>query len=176
MRRDLRTATQSGQTGEVRMDLRTAMERTRPRSGRSMETGEQVRTAGGLAQPGGDAGAASWEMRAAAGLEQTSSKRRCRAAAAAAKSSRPRPSLFLSLSPREAARTRSKCHRAGNFPRKSIYALTSRRGSSGVDARSISRPPVVDFQSIPCKIAFGVPCGAVGIRSTPFAPRRRLIL
>jgi len=98
VRRDLRTATRSGQTGEVRMDLRTAMEHTRPRSGRSMETDEQVRTAGGLAQPGGDAGAASWEMRAAAGLEQTSSKRRCRAAATAAKSSRPRPSLFLSLS------------------------------------------------------------------------------
>ena len=123
---DLRTATRSGRTGEVRMDLRMATAtRSREeagsvqaqadgrrsteageqlqtadecRSSRSMETGEQVRTAGGLAQPGGDAGAASWEMRAAAGLEQTSNKWRCRAAAAA-KSSRPRPSLFLSLSP-----------------------------------------------------------------------------
>ena len=106
------------------------------RSGRSTETGEQVRTASGLAQPGGDAGAASWEMQAAAGLEQTSSKRRCRAAAAAAKSSRPRPSLFLSLSPREAALIRSKCHRAGNFPRKSIYALTA-----GLLARTRARFP-----------------------------------
>ncbi|CAD6269384.1 unnamed protein product [Miscanthus lutarioriparius] len=140
------------------------------RSGQSTETGEQVRTASGLAQPGGDAGVASWEMRAAARLEQTSSKRRCKDDDAAAKSSHPRPSLFLSLSPREAARTCSKCHRAGNFPRKSIYALTSRRGSSGADARSISHPPVVDFPSIPCKIASGVPYVAGGVRPTPFAP------
>jgi hypothetical protein len=87
-----------------------------------------------------------------------------------------RPSLFLSLSLHEAARTRGKCRQAGNFPRKSIYAVTFHHGSSGSDARSISHPPVVDFPSIPCRIASSIRCGAVGVCPTPFAPRRRLIL
>ena len=87
-----------------------------------------------------------------------------------------RPSLFPSLSLREAAHNRGKCRRAGNFPCKSIYAVTFRRGSSGSDTCSISYPPMVDFQSIPCRIASSICCGAVGVCPTTFVPRRRLIL
>ena len=181
----MRTATRSGRTGEVQMDLRTAMAtRSREEAGSILGPGPAGRRrrasrCGPLVDLRSQA-EMQGRPRGRCGQPLESSRR------AASRDAGPpppqprvpalRPTLFLSLSLREAARTRGKCRQVGNFPCKSIYVVTFRHGSSGSDACSMSHPPVVDFPSIPCRLASGIRCGVVGVYPTPFAPRRHLIL